>query len=94
MNHKFSVVREKGKDSAPRAVKCQMRNHWPWYTAVECYCVPGMGNADEIARIIAKALNSRVEDLQRAQDCLDGMQMLEKHGIKKFEVSGTASSVQ
>lgn len=39
------------------AVKTQIRKNGRWYVAAEVFCIPGLGDAKEIANIVTSALN-------------------------------------
>lgn len=67
MTPKFEAVKE---HNGPWTVKTQIRKGGNWYTVVEAYAVPGVGNSEEIAQRIAKLLNDQEEGKQMAKKIL------------------------
>ena len=82
MIHKLTIVKERGKNAAPRSLKTQIKRGGQWYTVADLYCVPGIGDAEEIGRMLMEAIRDAETRFQRAKDCLAGLKMLADAGFK------------
>ena len=69
------------------AVKSQIRKGGRWYTAAETFAVPGLGNSEAVALLVADALNAKMHQIRMVQRMVRKM-----HRRKSVMISGPAKS--
>ena len=61
MKHKFEVIKSESNNGTGYTVRTVIGKDKQLHTVCETFMVPGIGNAQEIADIVAKALQDREE---------------------------------